>query len=62
MGRLSFVVWGVLVRDPAGAVRWWSGSRQVVVMVCLVFVLSRWDEEGVVGEAGEEEGVVGDVL
>ena len=34
----------------------------VVVAVCLLFVLARWDKEGVVREAGEEEGVVGDVL
>ena len=34
----------------------------VVVVVCLLFVLARWDKEGVVGESGEEEGVVGYVL
>ena len=61
-GRLSVVVWCGLVRDPVGAVWCWSGSRGVVVVGCLVFVLARWDEEGVVGESGEEEGVVGDVL
>ena len=42
----------------------WVVSRVpgVVVVVCLLFVLARWDKEGVVGESGVEEGVVGYVL